>query len=92
MFTKHVEGAVPLDNDQEVSALVASMLPDSCMERSARFIALLGTNGKLSRLIRTDTEDEFARMTLGLDEVGFAKCDSTAVHGFLFDGVYRPRL
>ncbi len=50
VYTKYVDGAEPLDNDREVAALVATMLPVApSPEDRARFIALLSTSGKLSR-------------------------------------------
>ena len=46
---------------------------------------------KLSRVIRTDSDQEFAGISTGLVDLGFVRTDLMALHGFVFNGVYRPR-
>ncbi|MES2957397.1 MAG: hypothetical protein V4792_04365 [Pseudomonadota bacterium] len=93
MYTRLVEGVEPPDGNREVLALVARVVGQhSGEERCPRFVALVGTNGRLSRLIRTDSEDEFVHITLGLIDLGFRKCVTTTVNSLAFDSVYRLRL
>jgi len=58
----------------------------------SKFIALLGTDKRLCRVIRTDSEQEFAGITAGLVDLGFFKTELAVLNGCVFDGIYRPRV
>ena len=91
MHTRHVEGMSRLDHDQAVVALIAAMPTDSPgWIPASKFIALLGTDKMLCRVVRTDSEQEHASVTRGLADLGVVRTELTALNGFVFDGIYRP--
>ena len=92
MHTRHVEGMSRLVNDQEVVELIASMTTDSeGWIPASKFIALLGTDRLLCRVVRADSEQEYASITSGLVDLGFVRTELASLNGFIFDGIYRPR-
>ena len=91
MHTRHVQGMSRLDHDQAVVDLIAAMTTDSPgWIPASKFIALLGTDKVLCRIVRTDSEQEHARVTSGLADLGFVRTELTALNGFVFDGIYLP--
>ena len=78
MYTKPVDG-LALDNDQKIVELTAAMTDPEASKGMARFIALLGTDKKLCRVIRTDSEQEFAGITAGLVGLGFSRVELAAL-------------
>ncbi|MES2960366.1 MAG: hypothetical protein V4792_19420 [Pseudomonadota bacterium] len=93
MYTRLIDGHTPLKNDKAVLALIAQVkLEPPGLAGGARFIALLGAEDKLCRVIRTDSDLEFAGITRGLVGLDFRATPIKVVHAVQFDRVYRVDL